>query len=125
MSTLGDLHRHRYLSLATFRRGGAEVATPVWFAEAGGKLYVVTAGESGKAKRLRHSSRARVAPSDMRGRVLGAWRDATARLVTEPASIERAHAALRAKYRWQMRLTDLLSRLAGRIHRRAWIEIEV
>lgn len=125
MSTLGDLHRNRYLSLATFRRGGAEVATPVWFAEAGGKLYVVTAGESGKAKRLRHSSRARVAPSDMRGRVLGAWRDATARLVTEPAAIERAHAALRAKYRWQMRLTDLLSRLAGRIHRRAWIEIEV
>jgi PPOX class probable F420-dependent enzyme len=111
------------MTLSTFRRSGAEVATPVWFAAAGGKLYVFTAGDSGKVKRLRHSSRARVAPSDARGRVQGAWRDATARLVTEPTAIQRAHAALRAKYGWQMRLTDLFSRLAGRIRRRAWIEI--
>ncbi len=111
------------MTLSTFRRSGAEVATPVWFAAAGGKLYVFTAGDSGKVKRLQHSSRARVAPSDARGRVQGAWRDATARLVTEPAALERAHAALRAKYGWQMWLTDLFSRLAGRIRRRAWIEI--
>ena len=84
-----------------------------------------TAGESGKVKRLRHSSRARVAPSDARGQVRGAWRDATARIVTDAPLIERAHAALRAKYGWQMRLTNLFSRLAGRIRRRAWIEIEV
>ncbi len=113
------------MTLSTFRRSGAEVATPVWFAEAGGRLYVFTAGDSGKVKRLRHSSRARVAPSDARGRVQGVWRDATARLVREPAAIERAHAALRAKYGWQMWLTDLFSRLAGRIRRRAWIEISV
>src|SRR5713226_8066599 len=85
MNTLGELDQHRYMTLSTFRRSGAEVATPVWFA----------AGDSGKVKRLRHSSRARVAPSDARGRVQGAWRDATARLVSEPAAIERAHAAPR------------------------------
>ena len=125
MTDLGDLDRHRYLSLATFRRSGAEVATPVWFAAAGGKLYVFTAGESGKVKRLRHSSRARVTPSDARGHVRGEWREASARIVTEPRSIERAHAALRSKYGWQMRLADLLSRLTGRINRRAWLEIEL
>ena len=111
--------------LATFRRTGAEVRTPVWFAAADGKLYLFTAGESGKVKRLRHSSRARVAPSDMRGRVHGEWRDAAARIVTEPRVVERAHAALRAKYGWQVRLGDLFSRLTGRIRRRAWIEIEL
>jgi len=125
LTPAGELDQHRYMTLSTFRRSGAEVATPVWFAEAGGRLYVFTAGDSGKVKRLRHSSRARVAPSDARGRVQGAWRDATARLVSEPAAIERAHAALRAKYGWQMWLTDLFSRLAGRIRRRAWIEISV
>ena len=113
------------MSLATFRRSGAEVRTPVWFAAVDGKIYLFTAGESGKVKRLRHSSRARVAPSDMRGRVRGGWWDVTARIVTEPRSIERAHAALRAKYGWQVRLGDLFSRLTGRIRRRAWIEIEV
>ncbi len=125
MSAIGDLDRHRYLALATFRKSGAEVATPVWFAAAGGTLYVCSAGDAGKVKRLRQSSRARVAPSDARGRVQGAWRDATARLVTEPAAIERAHAALRAKYGWQVWLADVLSRLTGRIGRRAWIAIEV
>ena len=119
------LDRHRYLSLATFRRSGAEVKTPVWFAAADGKLYVFTAGDSGKVKRLRHSSRARVAPSDMRGHVRGGWSDVTARIVTEPGVIERAHTALRAKYGWQMWIGDLFSRLTGRIRRRAWIEIEV
>jgi len=51
------------LSLATFRKSGAEVATPVWFAASDGNLYVFTAGDSGKVKRLRHTARARVAPS--------------------------------------------------------------
>ena len=124
MSAIGDLDRHRYLALATFRKSGAEVATPVWFAAVGGTLYVCSAGEAGKVKRLRQSSRARVAPSDARGRVQGAWRNATARLVTEPATIERAHAALRAKYGWQVWLADVLSRLTRRIGRRAWIAIE-
>jgi len=122
---IAALDRHRYMSLATFRRSGAEVRTPVWFAAVDGKIYLFTAGESGKVKRLRHSSRARVAPSDMRGRVRGEWWEVAARLVTEPRVVDRAHTALRAKYGWQMWLADLSSRLTGRMERRAWIEIEV
>jgi len=118
-----ELDRHRYLSLATFRRSGVEVRTPVWFAAADGKLYVFTSGDSGKAKRLRNSPRARIAPCDARGGVRGAWREATARLVTDRARIARAGDALRAKYGWQMTILDLFSRVAGRIERRAWIEI--
>ena len=121
---LTPLDQHRYLSLATFRRSAAEVRTPVWFAASGARLYVFTAADSGKLKRLRHSSRARIAPSNMRGNVQGDWRDATARIVTDPATIERAHAAMRAKYGWQLSVTDLASRLTGRIRHRAWIEIQ-
>ena len=78
MTDIGELEleRHRYMSLATFRSSGAEVATPVWFAAADGRLYAFTAEQSGKVKRLRHSSRVRVAPSDARGRVRGGWREA-------------------------------------------------
>lgn len=117
--------RHRYLSLATYRATGAEVATPVWFAAVDGVLYVFTAGDSGKVKRLRRSPRARVAPCDARGNVQGPWRDASARIATDAASIARATRALRAKYGWQKWLLDLGSRLTGRIHRRAWIAIEL
>jgi len=118
-----ELDRHRYLSLATFRRSGAEVATPVWFAAVGGRLYVVSAGDSGKVKRLRNSARVRVAPCDARGGVRGPWQEATARIVTDGALIGRAHTALRAKYGWQVRLLDLVSTLTGRAKRRAWLEV--
>jgi len=122
---IAALDRQRYVALATFRRTGAEVRTPVWFAAMGGKIYLFSAGESGKVKRLRHSPRARVAPCDVRGEVRGAWWDGAARIVTEPDVIERAHAAVRAKYGWQGWLGDLFSRLTGRMRRRAWIEIEL
>ena len=120
-----ELDRARYVSLATFRKSGVEVRTPIWFATVDGKLYVFTAGDSGKVKRLRNSSRARVAPSDAREGVLGAWHDATARLMADPDSIATAHAALRAKYGRQMGIADFFSWVTGRLRRRAWIEIEV
>ena len=123
MSVAADLDRHRYISLSTFRRNGAEVATPVWFAASGPRLYVFTMGDSGKVKRLRHTAKARVAPSDSRGRVQGEARTATARLITEPAAIDQAHGALRAKYGWQIRVLDFFSRLTGRSRRRGWIQI--
>ena len=122
---VAELDQARFISLATCRLNGAEVATPVWFAAADGRLYVFTAEESGKVKRLRHSQRARVAPSNARGRVRGEWREATARILTDPREIERAHAALQEKYSWQMRLTNLLSRITGRINHRAWLEIQL
>lgn len=123
--TAAELDRHRYVSLATFRRSGASVATPVWFAEVGGRLFVVSGGEAGKVKRIRNDARARVAPCDARGGVTGAWQEATVRLVTDPTFIARGQAALRAKYGWQIRLLNFVSRLTGRATRRAWIEISV
>jgi hypothetical protein len=41
----------------------------------------------------------------------------------KPHAIDCAHAALRAKYGWQVWLADVLSRITGRVHHRAWIEI--
>ena len=119
------MDEHRYASLATRRRNGAEVRTPVWFAEAGGRIYVFTAGESGKVKRLRHTPGVRLAPCDARGAIRGPWRDGTARFLHDVAATGGAHAALRAKYGWQMRVLDLFSWLTGRIGRRVWIEIEL
>ena len=116
--------RHRYLSLATYRASGAEVATPVWFAALDRTLYVFTGGDSGKVKRLRRASRARIAPCDARGTPRGGWRDVTARLVTDDAVIRRADAALRRKYGWRKVLLDIGSRLTGRIRRRVWIAID-
>jgi PPOX class probable F420-dependent enzyme len=120
---LEALDREAYLSLASFRRSGRAVETPVWFALQAGSLYVFTAGDSGKVKRLRRDSRVRVAPCTARGRVKGAWIEGRARLVAEPETEVAAYGALARKYGWQMHLTNLLSRLVGRIHKRIVIEI--
>jgi hypothetical protein len=117
------LEGERYLSLATFRRDGREVATPIWFAADDGALVAFTAGDSGKVKRLRNSARARFAACDARGRVHGPWHDARAEIVTDTTAIGRALAALHSKYGWQMWLADVGSRLTGRYEKRAYLKI--
>ncbi len=117
------LDNERYLSLVTFRRDGREVATPIWFAEDAGRLVAFTLRDSGKVKRLRNSPRARFAACDARGRVHGPWRDATARVVSEPAAVAGMLEHLHRKYGWLMGLADFFSRLSGRYSKRAYLEI--
>ncbi len=120
-----DLARERYVSLATFRKTGAEVRTPIWFAVGDDTLWMMTGGDSGKVKRLRANPRVRVAPSDVRGIVSGPWREGTARIAADAREIAEAYAMIRAKYGWQVSLLNLFSRLSGRIKRRVWLAVEV
>ena len=120
-----DLANEAYVSLATFRRNGHAVETPVWFAIVAGKLSVVTDGTSAKVKRLRATKRVRLAPCNAWGRVSGDWIEATGRVLKDARSIERAHAALCEKYGWQMWLLDVTSRLFGRYGRRAYLELSI
>jgi len=120
-----SLEQARYINLATFRKSGVAVETPVWFAEVDDKYYVFSAGNAGKVKRLRNSSRARIAPCDVRGKVEGPWLEARAILVQDTTEINRAHSALGQKYGWQMRLADFMSGISGRKKQRAYIAIAI
>lgn len=92
-----QLQGQKYVSLATFRRTGQEVRTPVWFAEQAGKLYVMTRNDSGKYKRIRNNSRVRMAPCAARGKVTGAWIEGHARIL-DRAEEGIARQALARKY---------------------------
>jgi PPOX class probable F420-dependent enzyme len=124
-SRLEELGEAAYVSLATYRRDGREVRTPVWVAPADGHLYVFSEGTAGKVKRLRNSDRAALAPCDMRGGLKGDFTPASARIIDDAARIERAYAAFRAKYGWQIWLTNFFSRLSGRYDKRAILEIDL
>ena len=124
-ASLATLDRQRYLNLATFRRNGRAVETPVWFALREGRLYVFTDGTSGKVKRLRANPRIRIAPCDVRGGLKGEWIEGTCRRVDQPTTVEAAYAALLRKYGLQMRILNFFSRLSGRIQQRAILELEV
>jgi PPOX class probable F420-dependent enzyme len=113
----------KYLNLETFKKNGTGVKTPVWFAadpsasldSNDAKLYVYTIGVSGKVKRIRNNPRVKIAPCDMRGKVLGEWVEARAEIV---AGEEDAHGTqlLKKKYFPWKQLLDFFAKFRKRDH---------
>jgi PPOX class probable F420-dependent enzyme len=97
-----EIRGQKYISLATFRKNGEKVATPVWFGEDGNKLYVMTRSDMGKIKRIRNNPQVRVAPCTMRGKITGAEYAALARILP-PEEHAHAREAINRKY-WMARL---------------------
>lgn len=112
--------KHQYANLFTFRKSGAAVKTPVWFALSGGKVYVMTTMTAGKTKRIRNNGRVLIGLADQRGNPLGPTVDGQARILA-PAEHALAKGALDAKYGLMKAAFDLVLNLRGT--ERAWIEV--
>lgn len=124
LDTLGE---STYVSLTTLKRDGSLVATPVWLARDGDHLYVTTPLETGKVKRLRHTSRVLLAPCDMRGQIKGPHVEGTARLMDAEGS-EHVRRLIDAKYGFVAKATgwlDVALRNRGKARERIGIEISL
>jgi PPOX class probable F420-dependent enzyme len=108
---LAQFKDQKYLNLETFRKNGQGVPTPVWFAEHQDVLYVRTMEGSGKVKRLRNNGRARVAPCNAGGAVLGEWVDSQASLVTDKAVTEQVNQLFNRKYGFAKTVYDFMNLL--------------
>jgi uncharacterized protein len=97
-----EIRGQKYIALATFRKNGQVVNTPVWFAEHDGKLYVKTRSDSGKYKRIRNNPQVKVAACTMGGKIIGPEFAGTARLLPA-AQWPEAQNAMHRKY-WLARL---------------------
>ena len=115
----------RYVAVATYRRSGREVRTPVWLAETDGKCYLFSAANAGKVKRIRANGRARLAACDFRGNVRGQWTEARGRVMAKSESLDRIYAALQKKYGWRLTIVNFFARLSGRYEKRAMIELDL
>lgn len=120
LASFTTLDRNPFIALTTYRKNGMPVMTPVWFVKRDGKLYVWTAADSGKAKRLRKNPLVQLGPSNHSGRLLGAIQQGRARFVTkeEYPALEKA---FKAKYGWQVNLFSLIWKIQG--HEHTYIEI--
>jgi PPOX class probable F420-dependent enzyme len=115
--SLGD---EKYLALTTFKRDGTPVTTAVWAAPMDDNtIGFWTSSGSGKAKRLAHTSKVIVQPSDARGRVKAGTSpvDATAVLVTGP-QLEGIRAKIKAKYGVMTSITKFLAKVGGILKRK-------
>jgi PPOX class probable F420-dependent enzyme len=100
-----EIHGQRYISLATFRKSGAAVNTPIWFAEDDNKLYFMTSSKSGKCTRVRNNPQVKIAPCTIRGKITGPEFSATVRILPRE-EFARARQAINAKY-WLARVPFL------------------
>lgn len=108
MPVPSEIKDQKYISLASFRKNGTPVHTPVWFGEKDGKLYVMTRSDSGKYKRITNNPKVSVASCRMRGTITGPEFAATAR-VLPPEDWPRARETVRRKY-WLARIPFVWSK---------------
>src|SRR3712207_1513193 len=89
-AVISGLKGHRYLNLTTFRKSGVPVVTTVWFVPANENIYVWTAKDSGKVKRIRNNLTVQIAASSRLGRPRSPIVPATARILsaTEQAEVQ-------------------------------------
>jgi PPOX class probable F420-dependent enzyme len=99
------IHGQRYISLATFRKTGVPVYTPIWFAEDADKLYVMTNSKLGKCKRIRNNPQVKIAACTIRGKITGPEFSAIARILP-PEDLARVRQLIKQKY-WLARLPFL------------------
>ena len=109
------------VSLATFKRDGTAVETPVNLAVDGHRGYFRSWTTSGKAKRLRRDGRVTIAPCTFRGRVTGAPVRAEARPI-EGEAAQRARRLIEHKHPF---LQGFLVRFGHRLTGRHTVYYEV
>jgi PPOX class probable F420-dependent enzyme len=117
MPVPAEIKEQKYISLATLRKNGIPVPTPVWFGEKDDKLYVMTRSDSGKYKRIRNNPKVRIAPCTMRGKITGPEVAATARILP-PEDWPWARKTIERKY-WLTRIPFFWSK------KNVYLEIEV
>ena len=110
---MAEFAGEKYVNVASYRKNGSAVYTPMWFAEDGGVLYVYSLASAGKVKRIRNNPRVKIAPCDVRGKPKGAWVEALAEIV-DASKAEYGHKLLNKKYGLMKSLGDLFSKIRKR-----------
>ena len=117
---IGSIAEESYISLETYRKNGNPVATPVWFVEDEGLIYVRTLLKSGKVKRIECKPQVGVAASEMDGKVKGKYYIGQASIADDQKT-EMIQELLTQKYGFRKRVFDLL----GRLRRNIWTIIVI
>lgn len=108
----------RYLSVTSFKRDGTGVATPVWFASDGRRLFAFTDLRSAKIRRIRRNPHVLVASCRVDGKLRREPVPASAEVLTADAELDRVQKLLLTRYRISYRVVMLFYRLGRRLRGR-------
>lgn len=108
----------QFLSCTTYRRDGRAVPTPVWVVDLGdrrGAFY--TSSQSGKAKRLRRSSRATLQPCGRRGEIRPGTAPVAVELRLVPELAPRVRELVKSKYGKEYYIAKVFQQVFGALKR--------
>lgn len=114
MTTRETLVAGKCMAFTSYRRSGEPVTSPVWVVPVSdGRVAFWTSAGSGKTKRLAHTARVRVQPSDARGRVVPGSEalDGTAEMVRSGGFFDEVRAKVRERYGVMVTVTRLLAKV--------------
>ena len=104
----------KYINLETYGKDQTPVKTPVWFIIENDQIHITTKETTGKVKRLRNNSNARIAICSMRGDVKSDWIDVKAKKIVDEYNVEKIVKLRKKKYGFSARLISIVTSQKGK-----------
>lgn len=113
---VSSLAAEKFVSLATWKKNGEKVSTPMWLARDGETLVMWTPADSWKVKRLRRNSRVDLTPCGRSGKVNQGAKttSGTAIVDADPTETARIKQLIKAKYGFEFHVITFVERIVAR-----------
>tara|TARA_B100000029_G_scaffold21456_1_gene21672 strand:- start:1344 stop:1724 length:381 start_codon:yes stop_codon:yes gene_type:complete len=104
----------KYISLETYKKDQTPIKTPVWFVIDNEQIYITTKETTGKVKRLRNNSNARIAICSMKGDVKSNWVNVGVKKILDDDNVEKIVKLRKKKYGFSARLIGVFTSQKGK-----------
>ena len=120
--SFADVAKAQYVLLTTFTKDGRPKPTPIWAANDGDRLLMITQGKSWKVKRIRNTPRVTLAICDMQGHPKSEAIDATAAIL-DASQTGLVYDAIGREYGIVGKVFNLFSKLRGGMKNNVGLEV--
>jgi PPOX class probable F420-dependent enzyme len=117
-----DVAKAQYVLLTTFTKDGRPKPTPIWAADAGDRLLMITQGKSWKVKRIRNTPRVTLAICDMGGHPKSEAIEATASIL-DASQTGLVYDAIGREYGIVGKVFNVFSKLRGGMKNNVGLEV--
>jgi PPOX class probable F420-dependent enzyme len=120
--SFADVAKAQYVLLTTFTKDGRSKPTPIWAANDGDRLLMITQGKSWKVKRIRNTPRVTLAICDMGGKPKSDAIEATATIL-DASQTGLVYDAIGREYGIVGKAFNLFSKLRGGMKNNIGLEV--
>jgi PPOX class probable F420-dependent enzyme len=120
--SFADVAKAQYVLLTTFTKDGRSKPTPIWAANEGDHLLMITQGKSWKVKRIRNTPRVTLAICDMGGKPKSDAIEATATIL-DASQTGLVYDAIGREYGIVGKVFNLFSKLRGGMKNNIGLEV--